>query len=325
MKHGDIIELPLMLREILLKYSDEEHVLGMPEIRAYLLDLGIEADRRTVYKAIRVLNDHGHEIAYTSRNGKQGYMIRHPFTQAEAFFLCDAVQTSSALSANTAEAFTAKIAGMLSEQERKALPPAAAVTSRTDSDQMLKTIQILLKAIAGMNPVEFRYYDLSVTKKKQYRRNNKTYHLVPYALVSNAGRYYCVFYSEEHQSFANYRIDKMDMIHVLETKADPVYFSLKDHIRSSFNMYHGEPETITVDFDLNLANVVFDEFGRDIIISKVGEQRFTASIRTAVTPTLVSWLLQFYDRMEVKRPESLKDQLLNIAEHLRETYKKQEA
>ena len=96
------------------------------------------------------------------------------------------------------------------------------------------------------------------------------------------------------------------------------------HIRSSFNMYHGEPETVTVKFDLSLANVVFDEFNRNIIISEVGEKRFTASLRSAVTPTLISWLLQFYDRMEVVKPDSLKEKLLEIADALTGTYNAKE-
>ena len=111
---------------------------------------------------------------------------------------------------------------------------------------------------------------------------------------------------------------------MLDEQADPVFFSLNDHVRASFNMYHGEPETVTVDFDLNLANVVFDEFGKNIIISKVSADRFTANIRTAVTPTLISWLLQFYDRMEVKKPQSLIDRLNQIADTIHSVYQREE-
>lgn len=325
MKHGDIIILPLLVRQILLKYSDEQNAVGMAKIRQHLSDMGIEADRRSVYRAISVLNEHGEKISYSGKKEKKGYWIRHPFTVAEAFFLSDAIRSSSILSNETGEQFTARITGMLSDKQAASLPKTLPSPSKSDNDRILKTIELLLNAISGLNPVEFRYYDLSVTRKKQYRRNSRKYHLIPYALVSNAGRYYCVFYSEEHGSFANYRIDKMDMVHVLEEKADPVYFSLQDHIRASFNMYHGEPETVIVDFDLSLANVIFDEFGKDIIISHVGEKRFTASIRTAVTPTLISWLLQFYDRMEVRKPDTLRKQLLNIAQHLHHTYSEQEA
>lgn len=325
MKHADIIYLPLMVREILLAHSDAEHMVEMREIRQYLSEMGYEADRRSIYKAINALNEYGDEIVYEAKNGKQGYRIRHPFTLAESFFLIDAVNVSNALSADTSMDFSGKIRSMLSEHERKSLPENMLSAAKTENDQILKTIGILLKAIPQRNPVEFRYYDLSVTRKKQYRKANKKYHLIPYALLSDSGRYYCVFYSPVHQSFANYRIDKMDMIHVIEEEqADPVYFSLKDHIRSSFNMYHGEAETITVRFDLSLANIVFDEFGKDIIISAVDEKHFIASIRSAITPTLISWLLQFYDRMEVMRPESLRQRMNDIGESLIRTYQIQE-
>lgn len=324
MKHADMIRLPLMVRRILLEHSDEEHAVSMSELKTYLADMGLEAERRSVYKAISVLNQYGEEIVYKVINGKQGYIIRHPFSQAEVFFLNDAVASSGILSEKTASEFSGRITSLLGVHQRKSLPPVRFASSTDHTDNIFETIGILLKAIALRNPVEFRYYDLTVTKKKQYRKANKKYHLVPYALVSNSGRYYCVFHSKEHQSFANYRIDKMDMIHVMEEQEDPVFFSLEDHIRSSFNMYHGDPETVTVKFDLSLANVVFDEFSRNIIISEVGEKRFTASLRSAVTPTLISWLLQFYDRMEVVKPDSLKEKLLEIADTLTETYNAKE-
>ena len=320
MKHADIIRLPLLVRDILLEHSDASHLLGMADIRRYLQEDDIEADRRSIYKAISVLNDHGYEVFYESGNGRQGYWIRHAFTPGETLFLCDSIQSSRAVSQKASDEFCARIMDNLSVHDREAMPPLAAPAAKTDSDHVLRLIEILIKAAADRNPVEFRYYDLSVTRKKQYRRQNRLYHMIPYAVVSNAGRYYAVLYSEDHQSFANYRIDKMDMVQVLEEQADPVYFSLDDHIRSSFNMYHGDPQTVTADFDLNLANVVFDEFGKDIIISKVTKDRFTASIRTAVTPTLISWLLQFYDRMEVIRPQSLRDRMNEIGKTLARTY-----
>jgi len=322
MKHADIIRLPLLVKNILMRYSDADNLVSMGMIRQYLEDEGISCDRRSVYRAIDVLNECGDEILYERNHGVRGYRIRHPFTQGEALFLCDAVQSSSSLSAKASDEFCDRILSGLSLHEQEEMPPLVSAVSKTDSGYVLQLIELLLKAAANRNPVEFRYYDLSVTKKKQYRKQNKIYHLVPYAVVSNDSRFYAVLYSEVHHSFANYRIDKMDMVTVLKEQADPVYFSLEDHMRSSFNMYHGDPETVTVDFDLNLANVVFDEFGKDIIISKVSADRFTASIRTAITPTLISWLLQFYDRMEVKKPEHLRDRLSEIGKRLAVTYEK---
>lgn len=324
MKHAEMIQLPTLIRKILLEQSDETHLLSMPEIRAELENSGITADRRSVYKAISVLNENGEDIRYRTLDGKQGYWIRHPFTKAEALFLIDSIQSSFSLSAETSRAFSDRILSMLSTEQQKELPPTALAVSKTDSSNVLSLMETLLEAAAGRHPVEFHYYDLSVTRKKQYRRQNKTYRMVPYAIVSRGNRWYCVFYSENHGSFANYRIDKMELSKVLDEQCDPVRFSLADHIRSSFNMYHGEPQTVTVDFDLSLASIVFDEFGKDIIISNVSDSRFTASIRTAITPTLTSWLLQFYDRMEVRRPDELRDQMKKIAESLYQTYSKED-
>jgi len=64
----------------------------------------------------------------------------------------------------------------------------------------------------------------------------------------------------------------------------------------------------------------------DIIISHQDKDHFTASIRTAVTPTLTAWLLQFGDKVHVLKPQSLIDQMIDIADGIQKTYnKKQEA
>lgn len=118
MKHADMIRLPLMVRKILLEHSDEEHTVSMSELKTYLEDMGLEAERRSVYKAISVLNQYGEEIIYKVINGKQGYFIRHPFSQAEVFFLNDAVASSGILSEKTASEFSERITSLLGTHQR---------------------------------------------------------------------------------------------------------------------------------------------------------------------------------------------------------------
>lgn len=319
MQKNAMSHLPLLLLQYLQKETDEDHPAPLADIMSFLEEKGFPVDRRSVYKIIELLNLYGHTVCYRHR---RGYWYEPEFTPAEVFYLLNAVGESSVLSDKETGILTGKISGLLSEERIRQMPPVHH-NGRSGNENVLTMIDLLLKAIAGRHPVEFLYFDISVSRQKKYRRKKERYHLVPYAIISSSGRFYCIFYSETHRSFANYRLDKMDKLTILEEVCDPVYFSLDDHIRSSFNMYHGDPRTITAVFDISLSSQVFDQFGDNILISKADEKTFTASIRSALTPTLVSWILQFYDRIQILHPDDLIDELNHIADTIHLTYNKE--
>ena len=323
MKHSEMIWLPPVLYRILQQNTDRENRLSMPQLLAMLEEEGFQADRRSVYKAIHVLKENGVEVIFDKTGGKQGYRLVHLFTPAESMYLISAVRDSFSLTPGKADLFAAKIRSLMSRQEELLLPEIRQDVIHTENEQVLEISQKLLEAIRDCVFVDFRYYDMTVSRQKKYRRNSERYHLVPYAVVSSGGRFYCVFYSPVHQNFANYRIDKMDNVTCTSLQADPVPFSLADHMRSSFQMYHGEARTITAEFDLSLSSQVFDSFGTDLIISKVTDRTFIASFRTAITPPLISWLLQYPSFVRVIRPQELIDRLMETADTIHNTYQKE--
>lgn len=316
MNHSEISFLSLALEKILRENTDETHYVKMPEIQSALENDGIRADRRTIYKAFSAMKNSGIRIVYKSRHG---YRMEHLFSEAEALILCDAVSQSPSLSKKESDILNEKIGSTLSRYQLKDLPSAPAVHEKAETETV-SLISLLLEGIRKRCVTAFRYFDITVSGKKQYRREAADYRLVPYAIVSNGGRYYCIFYSPAHSDFANYRLDKMDRVRLTDEITDPVYFSLADHIRSSFQMYRGDPQTVIIKFARPLASLVYDQFGRDIIISAADADTFTAGIRTALTPTLISWLIQFEDRLTVLQPQELKDALCRIGRSLYEKY-----
>lgn len=325
MKQGEMIRLPWAVRKILYDMTDEKHRITMPELIAALEDEGIKADRRSVYKAIRVLNSYGEQVVYKRTENIQGYYIRRYWSLAEILFLRESVSTSNALSPAVSKQLAGKLESPLSSWQRSALPESVPASNKTDNDKVLAAIELLLDAISENKAAEFLYYDLTVTRKRAYRRHKEKYRLFPRSVICRAGRWYCIFYSEKHGSFSNYRIDKMEDVKLTDIMPDqPVPFDLQTHLRDSFQMYHGEADTVTIRFDRDLAGIVYDEFGTGMIISAVSETSFTANIRTAVTPTLVSWLMQFAGRCEVLRPNALIRRMTEVSTLILEQYEEKE-
>lgn len=317
MKKSDTSERLLRIIEILQKNTDEDQPLTMPDLLFELEQFGIVSDRRSVYKQISLLKKCGYPIYYKNNHG---YYYKHPFSLAETFILMDSIENSKALSPSLTSSLQEKIISNLPVHQNTAIKTTHTNSRKVNHPQLLEIMNLLLRAIQNSYPVSFQYFDLQIDQTKKYRKNKKVYTFVPYAIVSDDGWYYCIFYSETYESFLNFRIDKMERVTIEETPSETVPFHLEDYLRSSFHMYQGEAQTITIRFQLDMANYVFDQFGRQLIISKVTDKDFIANIRTAITPNLVSWLIQFQESLEILKPQELIDEMIRVSLEIRRKY-----
>jgi len=320
--NADIV--PIKVLKVLSEETDSAHPLTAAELGGILDEAGLPSQRRTIYRAVSVLNENGFQINYTRSKEKSGYYAEHLFTLGEVNFLANECACSTALSNTNSKNMIAKAEQLLSIHDRAAMCVQPLAAGKTLNQNVIEMTSLLLKAINSGSSVSFLYYDYTVTRAKRYRRQSGRYHGVPYAVISENGRSYVVIHSDSHHDFANYRIDKMDDLAIGE-RADEIHpFNLEDHLRSSFMMYHGDATSVTVRFSLDLASIVMDRFGKDdMIITSVDQESFTASIRTTITPPLKSWLLQFGDKVTVLYPRQLIDSLLETADMLIRKYKEQ--
>ena len=318
---GTTVMLPLLIERYLQKYSSQDQPLSIMKMQKLLEETGRKADRRTIYTAMEALKESGVQIHMVRKNHQTGYYMENSFSKEEIFLLCSNLSDSSALSPSVISSIQEKLKGLLSEEEKKQIPPLTPYVASEESGDLLPSIHLLLEAIASLRPITFRYFDLDCHRQRIYRKN--TYRMVPYAITSQNGKYYCILYSFTHQDFGNYRIDKMDDIIVEDEPVPYVPFNLENHLRTSFNMYHGQSQTITCRFALSFAGYVYDHFSsKDIIISSVDQTGFTASLRTAITPTLISWIMQFHEKIEVLAPPQLKEKLCWQAKTIYDQYRK---
>lgn len=328
MEKGDSVRLPVVLYDILQKYSDEAHVITMKEIIGHLQeDYGIQADRRTVYEARDILRENVADVSMKRINGKQGYYMEHLFSSSEALVLLDAIAESSSLSEKETSRISAKIISLLSDHQVQELPEIFFSPSKTDNAEVLTNIEILMNAISSHHKVRFLYYDTVVTDDartgKHYRKDKKNYEIEPYGITSGNGRFYCISYNRKHQNQTIYRIDKIQKIHESDETFDPVPFDIQEYVRRSVQMFGGESQSVTAVFSRKIASNVFDEFGnskKSIIIEHVDQDTFQATVRTSLTPVVTGWFLQFYQDAKVLGPEEFRRDLLHIAETLEKNY-----
>ena len=314
----NINSLPLQILEILRQYPDQEHLISMPELQAILEADGFPSNRRTVYRAIDTLREYNYDIRYEFHKFYSGYYLVPYFNETEHFILSDYLNQQTTLSNQEISTIQTKLQHLAS--------PYHSLKRRqnihTSNQEILSNIKLILHAIKHSYQISFYYFDYTISKEKKYRKNKKRYILTPYAVTSDEGKYYCVLYSEKYQSFTNYRIDKMETVRLIEQPVETIAFNLDDHLQTSMKMYAGKAETITIKCTTDMASIIQDEFGSHMIISEVKDNSFTVSLKTAITPTLLSWLLLFYNRVTVLQPAELKEKLLTIANTVIDPYSK---
>ena len=308
--------LPLQILEILRQYPDQEHLISMPELQAILESEGFPSNRRTVYRAIETLREYNYDIRYEFHKFYSGYYLVPYFNEAEHFILSDYLNQQTTLSSKEISTIQTKLQHLASPYYN--LKHTQGI--HASNQEILSNIKLILHAIKHSYQISFYYFDYTISKEKKYRKNKKRYILTPYAVTSDEGKYYCVLYSEKYQSFTNYRIDKMETVRLIDQPVETIAFNLEEHLQTSMKMYTGKAETITIKCATDMASIILDEFGNQMIISKVNDEYFTLSLKTAITPTLLSWLLLFYDRVTVIQPAKLKEKLLTIANKVIDTY-----
>lgn len=308
--------LPLQILEILRQYPDQEHLISMPELQAILESEGFPSNRRTVYRAIETLREYNYDIRYEFHKFYSGYYLVPYFNEAEHFILSDYLNQQTTLSSKEISTIQTKLQHLASPYYN--LKHTQGI--HASNQEILSNIKLILHAIKHSYQISFYYFDYTISKEKKYRKNKKRYILTPYAVTSYEGKYYCVLYSEKYQSFTNYRIDKMETVRLIDQPVETIAFNLEEHLQTSMKMYTGKAETITIKCATDMASIILDEFGNQMIISKVNDEYFTLSLKTAITPTLLSWLLLFYDRVTVIQPAKLKEKLLTIANKVIDTY-----
>ena len=319
----------LVLADIFEKQTDEENPLNATELSEKLQNLGIPAERKSVYKDIEVLREFGYDIIKSSDRGNAGYFLgERKFQEAEIRLISDAVQAANFISANKTAELVNKLESFLSEKQSKVLHSQVYVEKRpkTSNERIYYTISELDKAINNNLKVEIVYQKRKITEEFKTATEEKLHKVSPYALIWSNDSYYLICNNEKYDNLMHVRIDRISSVNVTKEKArhfsEVSYYTNKfdaaDYANKSFNMFSGEPKPVQLICNNDLLDVMLDRFGKNIKIQKNDEASFILKTNAAVSNGLVAWILQFGSRVKVKAPNDLIYEIKKAAE---ETYK----
>lgn len=300
----------LKLLELLRSDSDESNPMTTSDLCGRLEKMGIVCDRRTLSKDISLLNEHGYEIMSTTVGHEKGYYIDdRGFSVPELKILIDAVQASSFITEKKTRELVEKLA-QLGGNHRAELLKGNLVcfnTRKHTNEHIFYNVDALEQAVEQQKKVLFRYFTLNERGEKVYRRDGHRYVVEPVALVFNEDNYYVITYSDRYDSTVTYRVDRMDGVAVVEEpiseKAVQLRQEMAQYTEQVFKMYGGQLEDVVLEFEDTLVGVVFDKFGENTQMMRVGEKKCVATVKVRVSPTFWGWLFQFAGEMRVLSPQ----------------------
>ena len=316
----------LKLLELLRQETDEQHPLPANTLCAKLGGMGITCDRRTLAKDIALLQDQGYEVMWTWVGKEKGYYIEdRSFSVPELKILIDAVQAASFITDKKTAELIDKIAD-LGGSHRADIMKSNMVcfnTRKHSNEAIYYNVGFLEDAIRHQRKVIFYYYfDLNENGEKIYRRQGHHYVVEPVALVFNEDNYYLMVYSAKHDNTANYRVDRMEKVEIVEDsiceKAPALRHSIGGHTEQAFKMYGGQLQEITIQFDNSLIGSVYDKFGEDTRMHRITDTTCEVTVAVQISSTFWGWIFQLGKFMWITAPDTMIEDFKNKAALLAE-------
>ena len=183
--------------------------------------------------------------------------------------------------------------------------------TKPKNPQLFYTIEIIDEAIAAGKQVAFTYNEYG-TDKKLHPKRDREYIVNPYQMAATNGRYYLIGNYDKYNNLANYRLDRITNIRLLDTPVKPVRevegmkngLYLPNHMAEHLYMFSGESIPVTFRMKKVILNDVIDWFGTDIAFSDETEDEVTARV-TVNWSAMRYWAQQYCRFVKILTPNDL--------------------
>lgn len=321
----------LYLNDILIRQTDETHPLNALELCDELKKRGVTAERKAIYNDLLAISEFGTQLKKT-RTPKRGYFAsKKLFEPAELRMLMDAVQASPLISSQKTKQLIAKLGNTVSVHQAEELNRQVFVNTerKSENEEIYFTIDKISRAIEEKRKIRFYYYHKKIVNNIPVRDTGKEIIFNPYALIWNNDNYYLIGNYDKYDNIIHMRIDRIRQVLILSEAARPFsevseytdHFDVADYSSKLFNMYGGtEDETVELRCKNEMLEVIIDKLGTNIPFRQSDDEHFSVSFKAKISDGLISWLMEFGDKIIVTSPDSLKQSMRERIEKVAKSY-----
>ena len=321
----------LLVWDILLKKTDENHALQLKDIKEHLAHYGITAERHSIKRDIddilALLNKEvdfdldeleieerdllGYEVEYDA--AQHGYKVsRRPYDFEELRLLAECVRASKFISKSQEGHLLAAIESLCSDYQIEELQNEVYLVgrSKTTNKHIMAAMLKVNQAIRENKKISFKYQKFTIQDRSQQvdRRKGATYKVNPFKLIINDGYYYVLTWNTQKNTTITYSLDRMKGVEVLnEPREGSTEFSkinMETYTQQHFGMFSGEKKRVSLRFTINLLDAIVDRFGTgaDVFYRPDGDRHFVVSTDIAISDQFFGWIAGFRKMAQIVSP-----------------------
>ncbi len=342
-------QLILNILDILRRYSDEEHRLSQKDISEILkTEYDAVVDRKAVRRNILSLMECGYNIEYSEsirvvQNPKTGeqeesylwsdFYLERNFTDGELRLLIDSLLFSKHIPYSQCKELVAKLEGLSNVYFRSRIKHIARLPDdKTDNKQLFLNIELLDEAIGKGRKVSFKYLEFGTDKKQRPRKRpdgtERLYVISPYQMAAKEGKYYLICNYDKYDDIANYRLDRIKDIKILDEPVKPFEqlkwangktLNLAEYMKEHPYMYASDNVHAVFRVTKSMVSDIIDIFGADVAFSDEDENSVTVSTLTNEM-AMEQFALNFSTNVTVLEPEWLREKVKGDLERALKKY-----
>ncbi|ACL70275.1 helix-turn-helix transcriptional regulator [Halothermothrix orenii] len=180
------------------------------------------------------------------------------------------------------------------------------------------TINIINDSIASNQSVIINYYSLSSDMLRERKVD-------PYKIFVQDGAYYLIAYCHLRCNVLLFRVDRIRNIKVTSDKyIIPDDFDVEKYMQNAWGVERGDKEErVVLLFKGTSAKLVKErKWQVKHQIVELGDDKIRFEVTTGSMQEIMGWILQHGSEVEVVRPESLKENVINEIKKMSNIYKK---
>ena len=304
----------LYLYKMLDEQTDAEHGLSMTQILERLEAEGISAERKGIYRDLGILREFGCQIDTIQRMPVEYTMAASGLDLSELTLLVDAVQSSRFLTKQTADRLSKKRAALASVHEREALRGRVHVDGRikTQNDSVFYNVNTIHEAMRAKRKVEFMYFKYDVHFEPQAQHDGQLYVHTPVQVVFSDGYYYLITWSDNHQDFVRFRVDRMRLVQVSREAATRnssiANYDLEDFAYQAFGMYDGKPVRAKLLVAADAMDIIADRFGTEVPVKALKDGSAEVSVTVRKSAQFFGWVAGMDGAVKLAGPKAVVDE-----------------
>ena len=307
----------LYLYQMLMKDSDENHMLSTPEIlRRMEEEHGILMHRTTLPKDVDLLREVGVDVRSERRRALYYYIPEGPFSVPELRLLIDAVLSSKFITDRKSKALIEKLIGLTNAPNSEKLHRTVHVTgkAKSENEKGYAIVDAINEAIHGKQKISFYYFDYDNRKKHVLKNDGMPYTVSPYDLIYDGDYYYMTGFCDERGEVRTFRVDRIEKQPELLTDAAvkrPKDYRVERYTQEVTRMFSmGETVEVTLLCDEDLMKAVIDRFGSNVRTKPIDENQFRATVKVCSSPTFYRWVFGWGGGMQIEGPADIRKHYL---------------